>query len=142
MKKLVVALLFIFFAITSQAQSYIGKGDSKINVGYNIYGYGNGIKATYDIGISNLFSIGAGASYYFNNDTNDYFIFFRTNLHLGPLLDLPPELDIYPGFSVGYLSSNYIGLAGYVGVRYFFNEKIGIYTELGSSGAVGLSVCI
>ncbi len=56
--------------------SYYGKGDSKINVGYNIYGYGNGIKATYSYGLSELFSLGAGATYYFNNDTNDYFSYF------------------------------------------------------------------
>lgn len=142
MKILLGALFFLFFTGLTKAQSYNGKGDSKIQVGYNIYGYGNGIKATYTYGISQQFSLGAGATYYFNNDVNDYFLYGRACFHLGPLLDLPTELDIYPALEFGYLSSNNIGIAGFIGVRYFFTDKIGVYTELGSSASLGLSVCI
>lgn len=142
MKILIGAIFFLFLTNTIKAQSYSGKGDNKIQVGYNIYGYGNGIKATYAYGLSEQFSLGAGATYYFNNDVNDYFIYGRACFHLGPLLDLPTELDIYPGIELGYLSSNNIGVAGYLGVRYFFTDNIGVYTELGSSASIGLSVCI
>jgi hypothetical protein len=144
MKILFGAIFFLFIAITTQAQSYDGKGDSKINVGYNIYDYqnGSGIKATYSYGLSDQFSLGAGATYYFNNEDNDYFLYVRASFHLGPLMDLPPKLDIYPGVEIGYLSSQNIGLGAYLGIRYFFNDRIGIYTEIGSYGAIGLSVCI
>ena len=142
MKKLIVVFLFLFYVNTTQAQSYDGKGDSKINVGYNIYGYGNGLKATYSYGLSDLFSLGAGITYYFNNDVNDYFLYARAGVHLGPLMDLPKKLDIYPGIALGYLSSQNVGLAGFLGIRYFLSDRIGIYTELGSYGAIGLSVCI
>jgi len=142
MKKLFTACFILLYAYSTQAQSYDGKGDNKINVGYNIYGYGNGIKATYSYGLSDLFSLGAGVTYFFNNDVNDYFLYAKADFHLGPLMDLPSKLDIYPGIELGYLSSQNVGLAGYLGIRYFFNDKIGIYTELGSSGVIGLSVCI
>lgn len=142
MKKLLMVSLFLLFVNATQAQSYDGKGDSKINVGYNIYGYGNGIKATYGYGLSEQFSLGAGVTYYFNNDVNDYFIYARAGFHLGPLMDLPSKLDIYPGIELGYLSSQNIGVAGYLGIRYFFYDRIGIYAELGSSAVIGLSVCI
>ena len=70
-----MVFLFLLFANTTEAQSYDGKGDSKINVGYNIYGYGNGIKATYGYGLSELFSLGAGVNYKgykFDYALNDY----------------------------------------------------------------------
>lgn len=135
----VLTLLFVF---ETESQSFNGKGDSKINVGYNIYGYGNGINASYNYGLNDQFSIGAGGSYYFDNEENDYFLFARANFHLGPLMDLPRKLDIYPGVEFGYLSSENIGLAAYIGVRYFFTDRLGVYAEIGSSGSVGMSVCI
>lgn len=140
MKKLIILLVLFFFVFSVQSQSFKGKGDNKIDVGFDVYGNGNGIKATYDYGLSDLFSIGAGASFYFSNDVNDYFVYARTNLHLGILLDLPRSLDIYPGFEIGYLSSNDIGLSGYVGLRYFFTDKIGVFAEIGNNGTIGLSL--
>lgn len=140
MKNLSMAIFLFLFAICTQAQSYKGKGDNKINVGYELYGIGNGIKATYDFGLSELFSIGAGASFYLNNNEEDYFIYARTNFHLGDLLDLPSQLDIYPGVELGYLSSKNIGISGYAGIRYFFTKKIGIFAEIGNNGTIGLSV--
>ena len=142
MKILLGAFFILFLAKPIQAQSYDGKGDSKINVGYNIYGYGNGIKATYSYGLSDAFSLGAGGTFYFNGDVNDYFLYARASFHLGPLMDLPAKLDIYPGIELGYLSSKNIGLAGFLGVRYFINDRIGVFAEFGSYGAIGLSVCI
>ena len=142
MKILLMGVLTLLFVFETESQSFNGKGDSKINVGYNIYGYGNGINASYNYGLNDQFSIGAGGSYYFDNEENDYFLFARANFHLGPLMDLPRKLDIYPGVEFGYLSSENIGLAAYIGVRYFFTDRLGVYAEIGSSGSVGMSVCI
>ncbi|MDH3322436.1 MAG: hypothetical protein OEM04_05550, partial [Flavobacteriaceae bacterium] len=86
------------------------------------------------------FSLGAGFTYFFDDDENDYFIFARTNVHFGELFDLPEALDIYPGVEIGYLSRGDIGICGYLGIRYFFTERFGIFAELGSDGAVGLSI--
>lgn len=121
------------------AQSYDGKGDSKFNIGYEAYGYGNGIKATYDYGLGELFSIGAGASAYFNDDENDYFIYARTQVHLGIAFDMSCKLDIYPGVELGYLSSEKVGITGYIGMRYFITKKMGLFAEIGNNGSVGLS---
>ncbi|MCK5676966.1 MAG: hypothetical protein KAH72_00620 [Flavobacteriaceae bacterium] len=140
MKNSFMAIFFLFFAINTQAQSYDGKGDIKLSVGFDLYGNGNGIKTTFDYGLCDLFSIGVGASFYLSNDENDYFVYGRTNIHLGMLLDFPSQLDIYPGIEIGYLSSNDIGFTGYLGVRYFFTKKIGVFAEIGNNGAIGLSI--
>jgi len=142
MKNLFFTLILFVFTIPILAQSYEGNGDMKMDVGYDIYGYGNGIKANFDYGLGNLLSIGAGASFYLSNDENDYFLYTRASIHFGELLDLPCKLDIYPGIELGYLSSNDIGITGYLGIRYFFTEKIGVFAQIGNNGSVGLSISI
>ena len=139
MKKTLITLGFLLSLISVNGQSYDGKGDSKFNIGYEAYGFGNGLKASYDYGLGELFSIGAGGSVYFDNEENDYFIYARTQIHLGIAFDLPCKFDIYPGVELGYLSSEKIGIAGYLGLRYFISDKVGIFAEIGNNGALGLS---
>jgi hypothetical protein len=139
MKFLKILPVILVFSLSSYAQSFEGKGDTKINVGYDIYGRGNGIKGTFDFGLCDLFSIGAGATYYFDNEDNDFYLFARTALHLGLILDFPSQLDLYPGVNLGYLSGNNVGFTGYLGIRYFFSDRIGIYAEIGNTGVIGLS---
>ena len=139
MKFLKILPVLLVFTFTSFAQSYNGKGDAKINLGYDIYGHGNGIRGSFDIGLCDLFSVGAGAAYYFDNDDSDYYLFARTAMHFGLLLDFPEQLDIYPGISLGYLSGNDVGFDAYLGIRYFFSDHIGVYAEIGTTGSLGLS---
>ena len=75
MKNKLIILSFLLGVISVYGQSYDGKGDRKIQIGYEAYGFGNGVKATYDYGLGKLFSLGAGASVYFNDGENDYYIF-------------------------------------------------------------------
>ncbi len=140
MKRFRLFYLFICFTTVVFSQSYDGKGDTKLNIGYDLYGFGNGIRANIDYGITDLFSIGAGASYYFSNPDNDYYLYGRTAIHLGLLLDFPSKLDLYPGIQVGYLSGNDIGFDAFIGAKYFFTDKIGVYAEIGRNGSIGLSV--
>lgn len=140
MKNLFFTFIIFIFTLPVFAQSYEGQGDMKFDVGYEIYGKGTGIKTTFDYGLGELFSVGLGASFYLSNEVNDYFIYGRTSLHFGELLDLPCRLDIYPGIELGYLSSNDIGIGGYLGIRYFFSEKIGVFAEIGNNGSVGISI--
>lgn len=126
-------------AFFSYGQSFDGKSDQKINIGYEAYGFGNGVKATYDYGLGKLFSLGAGASVYFNDGENDYYIFARSQVHLGIAFDLPCAFDIYPGLELGYLSSEKIGVSGYLGFRYFITKKVGVFAEIGNNGSVGVS---
>lgn len=133
------ALLFLAFA-SVRGQSYEGKGDSKINIGYEIYGIAPGIKASYDYGLGDLFSIGAGATYYFDDEMQDYFIYARANIHLGIVWDLPPQLDLYPGVELGFKSSSEVGFTGYLGVRYCLSKRLSLFAEIGNFGAAGLSI--
>lgn len=139
MKNLLITLCFLLGAFFSYGQSYDGKSDQKINIGYEAYGFGNGVKATYDYGLGKLFSLGAGASVYFNDGENDYYIFARSQVHLGIAFDLPCAFDIYPGLELGYLSSEKIGVSGYLGFRYFITKKVGVFAEIGNNGSVGVS---
>ncbi len=140
MKNLIFTFILCVSMTHIHSQSYEGKGDSKVNIGSDFYGYGYGIKATYDYGLGDVFSIGAGSSFYLNNDENDFYLYFRSNVHLGILLDLPQQFDIYPGVELGYLSRSDIGLSAYLGLKYYFSDKIGIFAEIGTIGAFGLSV--
>lgn len=144
MKKLLVAFAMIFFAGTASAQAWNGKGDQKVQIGLNTYGYGTGITGTYDYGLSKLISVGAGANIYFSgyyedNDKNNVFLFGRLGVHLQEPLGLPEKWDIYPGINLGVLGSN-IGIGGYVGVRYYFTSKVGVYLEAGNNGSIGVSL--
>ena len=139
MKKLIITVILLLLTINLTAQSYNGKGDNKLNLSYDLYGLGNGIKLTYDLGISKTFSIGIGGTYFIDNSDEDYFIYLRTSYHFGDLLDLPRKMDIYPGVELGYLSTENIGIAGYIGLRYFFTKNFGVFTEIGNNGTIGLS---
>ncbi len=140
MKRFKLFFLFIFFTTVVFSQSYDGKGDIKLNIGYDLYGFGNGIRANIDYGLTDLFSVGAGASYYFSNPDNDYYLYGRTAIHLGLLLDFPSKFDLYPSIQVGYLSSNDVGFDAFIGAKYFFTDKVGVYAEIGRNGSIGLSI--
>lgn len=142
MKKLVF-MLMVFAGVAVSAQAYTGKGDQKVNLGLNAWGYGTGITATYDYGLNQLISVGAGANAYFdgykdNNKDNRVFIFGRVNFHLNEALELPEKLDIYPGVDIGVLGRDF-GIGAHIGARYFFTEKVGVFAEVGNNGSLGVS---
>jgi hypothetical protein len=142
MKKMILVLM-LFVGIAANAQAYTGKGDQKVNLGLNAWGYGTGITATYDYGLSDVISIGAGGNAYFdnyrdNNKDNRVFIFGRLNFHLREALDLPEQLDIYPGVDLGVLGRDF-GIGAHIGARYFFTDKVGVFAEVGNNGSLGVS---
>ncbi|WP_143882818.1 DUF6646 family protein [Chryseobacterium binzhouense] len=142
MKKMILVLM-LFAGIAANAQAYTGKGDQKVNLGLNAWGYGTGITATYDYGLSDVISIGAGGNAYFdnyrdNNKDNRVFIFGRLNFHLREALDLPEQLDIYPGVDLGVLGRDF-GIGAHIGARYFFTDKVGVFAEVGNNGSLGVS---
>lgn len=137
-----------FFAIASVfimsqlafSQAWSGAGDQKVQAGISAWGNGTGITGTYDYGLSNLVSVGAGLNLYFK-DGNDgsFFVFGRANFHLQDLLNLPDKWDIYPGASVGILGNTF-GLGVHLGARYYFTDKIGAFVEAGNNGSIGISI--
>ncbi|MBQ0152172.1 MAG: hypothetical protein KBS61_04695 [Chryseobacterium sp.] len=143
MKKLVFMMVAMLTGAFANAQAYTGKGDQKVNLGLNAYGYGTGITATYDYGLNQLISVGGGANAYFdgykdNNKDNRVFVFGRVNFHLSEALELPAKFDLYPGVDLGVLGKDF-GIGAHIGVRYFFTDKIGVFAEVGNNGSLGVS---
>lgn len=122
---------------TLQAQAYKGGGDMKIQVGFSPYGHGSGLTGTFDYGLHEIFSIGGGVELYFSKDNDNFYIFGRADAHLGKLINLPEDMDLYPGIDLGLLGNNF-GFGAHLGYRYFFKDNIGVYIEVGSRGSFGL----
>ncbi len=144
MKKILILSALIFGIQFGFSQAWKGQGDQKIQFGLNGWGNGTGITATYDYGIANEISVGAGANFYFSGyrdslKDNNLFIFGRVNYHLQNIIGLPSNWDIYPGLDVGILGKNF-GLGAHLGVRYFFNDKFGAFLEVGNNGSLGISI--
>lgn len=143
MKKLILLCSMIFMGSMLSAQAWNGKGDQKLQLGFNGWGYGTGITGTYDYGLGKIVSVGGGANLYFdgyrdNNDDNKVFVFGRVGFHLQEPLSLPEKWDIYPGVNLGVLGGEF-GIGAHLGVRYFFNNNVGIYGEFGNNGSLGVS---
>lgn len=139
MKNIFLALLTCLGSSLLIAQAFEGSGDQKIQIGFSPYGNGVGITGMYDHGIHPNFSIGGGGEFYFSDDDDNFYIFGRANAHLGEMIGLSSEMDLYPGIDVGILGDG-IGFGGHLGFRYFFQENMGAYIELGSRGSIGLSI--
>lgn len=142
MKKLILVCCMLFVGQMAFAQAWKGKGDQKIQVGLSGLGDGTGIVGTYDYGLSKIISIGAGANFFVGNrryENSDFGVFGRLNFHLQDPLGLPSKWDIYPGLDLGLLGKDHTYFGAHVGVRYFFNNNVGIYLEAGNNGSIGVS---
>lgn len=138
--KIVTFISILFLAYSSvSAQVFKGYGDTKVQVGFIPYGYGNGLGGTVDYGLTDLFSVGAGTELYFGKNSNNFYLFGRGDVHLADLLEMPSEMDLYPGIDLG-LTGGSLGLGGHLGFRYFFSDNIGAYIEVGSRGSLGVSI--
>ena len=126
------------------AQAWNGKGDQKVQIGLSPWGYGTGITGTYDYGLGEILSVGGGANIYFsdykdNDKSNNFFIFGRLNAHLQEVLGLDSKWDVYPGVDLGVIGNTF-GLGAHIGARYFFNDKLGAFVEIGNNGSLGVSI--
>src|SRR5689334_5819756 len=134
MKKIITLLFLASFGLTNAQQAFKGKGDAKFNVGANFQDGGSGIQASADFGLGENFSYGFVATYllgvnefsgvYGNNVYSDeqpafedrFDAKFRINANLSSVIGVP-QLDIYPGLSLGLRN-----FGGHVGARYFFTD--------------------
>ncbi len=131
MKK--ITLLMVLFAFTLNAQVFNGKGDKKFQVGANMQKNGTGVMATTDFGLGENMSWGFTATYLLNaekigdikpNFEDRFDAKVRFNAHLGNVININDALDIYPGLSLGLRN-----FGGHVGVRYFFTDGFGVFSE-------------
>ncbi|TRX39444.1 DUF6646 family protein [Flavobacterium restrictum] len=134
MKKSITLVLLLSFGFIN-AQAFKGKGDAKFNVGANIQNGGTGIQASTDFGLGENLSYGFVGSYLLGvsevlgekpafKDRFDAKV--RINANLGNVLKIDEKLDVYPGLSLGLKN-----FGGHLGVRYFFTDGFGIYSEAG-----------
>jgi outer membrane protein G len=131
MKKVLVALTMILGVSFVNAQAYSGKDDAKFQIGANFQENGTGIAVTYDYGMGENFSIGALATYILGVEEaidadfgNRFDIKARFNANLGSVMQLPDNIDIYPGLNLGLKN-----FGGHLGTRYFFSDGFGLFAE-------------
>ncbi|WP_317130339.1 DUF6646 family protein [Changchengzhania lutea] len=92
---------------------------------------GTGLNASYDFGVGENMSLGLSSTYALgvddalDADFGDRFdVRARFNANLGSVVNIDENFDIYPGLSFGLKN-----FGGHLGMRYFFTEGFGIYTE-------------
>ncbi|GAK91002.1 DUF6646 family protein [Nonlabens ulvanivorans] len=130
MKKILLILALIA-TTAATAQVYTGKGDQKFQVGADFQSGSTGVQATYDYGVGENISFGLTAAYALGID-DDVSVDFderamlrlRFNANIGNVINVDPNLDIYPG--LGFSTKNF---GGHLGARYFFTDGFGLYTE-------------
>ncbi|NNK83433.1 MAG: hypothetical protein HKO92_09950 [Flavobacteriaceae bacterium] len=133
MKNLIVVIALISASFVN-AQAFVGKGDSKFQVGANLQENASGLNVSYDVGIGENISLGLSSTYALGlkdglediAETGDRFdLRGRFNANIGNVLNASENFDIYPGLSFGLKN-----FGGHLGARYFFSSGFGIYTEL------------
>ena len=160
MRKLIFTLTFAFVAMMSQAQVF-EQGTNMINVGIGFGsnlgsgGLGGGarpaISASYERGVwevggPGVISLGGyigNTGYSSGGFKMDYTIIgFRSAYHYNGFTEAP-DLDVYAGAMLAYnvvssslgswgaVSGNNIGLSAFIGGRYMFSDKFGVFGELG-----------
>ena len=130
MKKIFLILALVMTTVAT-AQVYTGKGDQKFQVGADFQTGSTGVQATYDYGIGENISFGLTAAYALGIDDDvdvDFderaILRLRFNANIGNVINVDPNLDIYPG--LGFSTKNF---GGHLGARYFFTDGFGVYTE-------------
>lgn len=136
MKKLFLASMVAFFGMANaQTDAFKGAGDLKAQVGANFQKWGTGIQVSLDYGLGESFSIGAVGGYTLGfkelpnvdkpSADQRFDVKARASAHLGKVIGLPNNVDIYPGLDLGLKN-----FGGHVGARYFFDKGFGLFTEI------------
>lgn len=166
---LVVGALVLLTMKDVQAQFKKGDRLLNIGLGVNSY-YNGGIpiSAIYEVGVTPEISVGGGIDYLSHeyNYTYNYrrrftalYIGARGSYHFNELLKIKDKrFDVYAGLSLGFrsftwsddkyynnygLDSSYgsgLYLGIHIGGRYYFNNRLGAFLELGSLGSTNARV--
>lgn len=127
-----ILLFTLFFISYSFAQTFSGKGDQKFQVGLAVQNNATGLNVSFDYGLGENISVGLSSTYALgvsgsaNADFIDKFdLKARFNANIGQVLNIDEKLDVYPGLHFGLKN-----FGGHLGLRYFFTDGFGVYTEL------------
>ena len=148
-------------ASISMAQSSSGAYDSNTStfqagIGLGTPFFGSGYSSSipinptvaYERAVTDAFSAGGELSYagskFYGINVNAFYIGARGTYHLGKLVDLGKNTDLYGGVGLGYVivnvsdntgdsatASSALGYGLYVGGKYYFSPSVGLYAELG-----------
>ncbi|OBX20978.1 uncharacterized protein DUF3575 [Gelidibacter algens] len=151
MKKQILLLGALFAFGLTNAQAPLEKGDTQLNAGFGISGWGTPVYAGVDYGIAPNITVGAEGSFrsYSQTGFKSSIIGLQANgnYHFNEILEIPSEWDVYAGASTNYYiwntDSRYESLAegsGFgigiqIGARYFFSKTFGINLEGGGGNA-------
>ena len=127
-----IVLTFLLVCMSTSivsAQAYDGSGDQKFQVGANLQDKGTGMRLSYDMGLGEQISIGLSSSYLFGVEellnigfVDRFDAKARANLHLGSMLGIGDNFDMYPGLNLSLKNFGF-----HAGARYFFSDGIGVY---------------
>lgn len=158
----VILLLVTSTSLFAQQHGAFSKQDKLLNIGIGVNSFYDGgipFGASFEKGISNNISVGVNADYL----SNDYLAFkftaiyfgVRASYHVNELLKIKSEkIDLYGGPTLGYRSFSWkdtdqdlgdsygsgVFLGAYIGGKYYFNKKIGLFAELGSIGSTNARI--
>jgi outer membrane immunogenic protein len=154
MKKFILIIAFGFISNGVFAQNPLGEGQTQLNAGVGISGWGVPVYLGFDYGISKDWSLGGQLSFQtddsgyngYHYDSTAIGISANGNYHFNRVLNIPENFDLYGGASLTYYIWNYdnynghahpdntsLGLGLQVGGRYFFTDKFGINLEFGGN---------
>lgn len=154
MKKFILIIAFGFISNGLFAQNPLREGQTQINAGIGISGWGVPVYVGFDYGIAKDWSLGGQLSFQTNDDAYHGYHYDSSaigigangNYHFNTIMNIPKDFDFYAGASLTYYIWNYddyhdyphpdnttLGLGLQVGGRYFFNDKFGINLELGGN---------
>lgn len=130
MKKIIL-LVSILSVTLGNSQAFTGANDNKLQIGANLQNNGTGINLSYDYGLGQNISIGISSSYVLSvadevskNSADRFDLKARFNANLGNVININENFDVYPGLNLSLKN-----FGGHLGMRYFFSEGFGVFTE-------------
>jgi hypothetical protein len=127
----IILLVTILSATLSNSQAFIGSGDNKLQLGTNLQNNATGVNISYDFGLGENISVGVSSSYALglSDDISASFgdrfdVKGRFNANLGNVVNIDENFDIYPGLNLSLKN-----FGGHLGMRYFFTNGFGVFTE-------------
>lgn len=154
MKKLILIIAFGFLSNGIFAQNPLAEGQTQLNAGIGLSGWGVPVYVGFDYGIAKDWSLGGQLSFQTDDDHYNGYKYNSSaigigangNYHFNRIMKIPSDFDFYAGASLTYYIWNYdnypnnahpdntsLGLGLQVGGRYFFNDTFGLNLELGGN---------
>lgn len=134
MKKIIMILVIFLLSTPIFAQVDNQNGSQHLRIGANSLGNNTNLKVIYNHGLSEMFSIGAGA--YILNDSHG---FIRGDFYLDAIVPLPEKMNIYGGIELGVIGIDFLHFDPQIGIAYSLTNFIDLFLEVGGSGTLGVS---